>query len=75
MNFMALKSLKNVLFLRLIPIQDSDFTAVKRDAKFLARYVKGLPFVNTGYMKGVPFLSKLVYKRVRGWTLGWSLPI
>ena len=26
-------------------------------------------------MKGVPFLSKKVYKRVRGWTLGQSLPV
>ena len=25
--------------------------------------------------KGVPFLSKMVYKRVRVWTLGQSLPI
>ena len=24
--------------------------------------------------KGVPFLSKMVFKRVRGWTLGQSLP-
>ena len=24
--------------------------------------------VNSRYTKGVPFLSKMVYKRVRGWT-------
>ena len=37
--------------------KDSAFTAVKRDAKFLSRY-----------MKGVTFPSKMVYERVRGWT-------
>ena len=55
--------------------KDSNFTAVKRDAKFLTRYEKGVLFVNRGYMKGVPFPLKIAYKRVRGWTLGWSLPI
>ena len=59
--------------------KDSAFTAVKRDAtscKFnlvgkapwgrgccKRRYVKMVPFVNTRYTKGVPFLSKIVYKR------------
>ena len=37
-------------------------------------YVKGVPFVNGKYKKGVLFLSKMVYKRVRGWTAGRSLP-
>ena len=37
--------------------KDSAFTAVKRDAKVLSRY-----------MKGVTFPSKLVHERVRGWT-------
>ena len=46
--------------------KDSVFTAVKRDAKFQTRYVKG-----------VPFLSKMLYtyKRVSGWTSGRSLPV
>ena len=35
----------------------SAFTAVKRDAKFLSRY-----------MKGVKFPSKMVYEGIRGWT-------
>ena len=26
-------------------------------------------------MTGVPFLSKTAYKRIRGWTLRWNLPI
>ena len=44
---------------------ESAFTAAKRDAKFLTRFVKGVAFVNRRYTKGVPFLSKKVYKRVR----------
>ena len=34
------------------------FTAVKRDTKFLTRYVKGIPFVNRSYTKGVPSLFR-----------------
>ena len=33
----------------------------KRDAAFKIRYVKGVPFVTTGYTKGVPFLSKITF--------------
>ena len=29
---------------------------------------KGVPFFNRRYTTGVPFLSIMVYKRVRGWT-------
>ena len=47
-------------------LKDSAFRAVKRDAKSQTRYVKGVPFVNRGYTKGVPFSWKMVYKRVRG---------
>ena len=36
-------------------LKDSAFTAVKRDVKYLTRYVKGVPFVNRRYTKGVPF--------------------
>ena len=32
--------------------------------------MKGVPFSNKRYTKGVPFLKKMVYKRVRGWTSG-----
>ena len=37
-------------------LKDSAFTAVKRDAKFKTRYVKGVlvPFVNRRCTKGVP---------------------
>ena len=41
----------------------------------LSRFVKEVPFVNGKYTKGVPFLSKMVYKRVRGRTSGRSLPV
>ena len=41
----------------------------------LCRYVKAVPFVTGRYTKGAPFLSKMVYKRVIGWTLGWRLPV
>ena len=38
-----------------------------------SRYVKGVLFCNGRYTKGVPFLSKMVYERVRGWTSGLSI--
>ena len=37
---------------------------------FLSRYVKGVPFFKGRYTKGVRFVSKMVYKRVKGGTLG-----
>ena len=40
--------------------KDSTSTAVKRDAKFWTRYLKGVPLRRP--MKGVPFLSKMMYK-------------
>ena len=55
-------------------IKDSAFTAVKRDANFSTRCVKGVPFVNSIYTKGTPFSWKMVYKRVRGWTSGLEPP-
>ena len=36
-------------------LNGSAFTALKRDAKFLIEYAKGVPFVNRRYTKGVPF--------------------
>ena len=36
--------------------------------------MKGVPFVNRRYMKEAPCLSKMVYKRVRGWTLVGAFP-
>ena len=35
--------------------------------------VKGVPFFNKSYKRGT-FSAKMVYKRVRGWTSGHSLP-
>ena len=34
---------------------------IKRDAKFLTRYVKGVPLVNRMETKEVPCLSKVIY--------------
>ena len=47
-------------------LKDGAFTTDKRDArvKFLTGFVKGIPSFNRMYAKGVPFLSKMVYKRV-----------
>ena len=42
------------------------FTAVEKGAKFLARYVKRVPFVNRRYTKGEPVSIKIVYKSVKG---------
>ena len=39
---------------------------------FLSRCVKVVPFFNGRYTKGAPFLSKMLYKRVIGWTSGLS---
>ena len=36
-------------------------------------YVKGVPFLEC--RKGVPFLSKMVYIKVRGWTSGIDDPL
>ena len=43
-------------------LKDSAFTAVKRDAKFYTRYVKGVTFVNRRYTRGVPFCQTGVFK-------------
>ena len=61
MHFLAVKKLwKHSGFVICSYFQDSVFTAVKRDAKFWTRYVKGVPLRRP--MKGVPFLSKMMYK-------------
>ena len=45
---------------------DSAITTVNKDAKVWTRYVKRVPFINRRLTKGVPFLWKMVYKRIRG---------
>ena len=75
MHFMVVKkSRKRSGFFIYSYFKESVFTAVKRDAKFYARYVKGVPFVNRRCMKGPPFLSQLVYKRDKGLDLGAEPP-
>ena len=46
---------------------------LKRDAAFKIRYVKGVPFVIRGYTKGLPFLSKMVNTKGKGFVPGASL--
>ena len=58
-----IKSKKSLIFVIDSHSNDSAFTAVKRNAKFLTRYVKGVPFVNRRYTKGVPFSLKMVYPK------------
>ena len=67
------KSQKRSGFVMYSYFEDSALTAVESVAKFLIRYVKGVPFVNRRYIRGVPFRSKIVYKRVMGLTSG--LPV
>ena len=72
MHFMSVnKSRKRsgfVIYSYRLYFKDMALTAVKRDTKFKNRFVKGTPliyFVNRRYTKGVPFPSKMLYKRVR----------
>ena len=44
----------------------SAFTAVKRDSRFLTKYVKRVLFINGRYMKGISFPPNMVYTEVRG---------
>ena len=67
MHFMAVKkSRKRCGFVIYSYFEDSAFTAVKRDAKLQPRYVSSTNVANRTYRKGVSFLSKMVYKRVKG---------
>ena len=50
------------------------FTAVERDAVHVNKYVKGVPSFNKRYLKGISFMSEMVYKRLRDWTSGESPP-
>ena len=66
--FLAVKkSRKHSCFVFYSYLKDSAFTAVKQN-KVCKR---GTIFVNRRYKKG----QLLVYKRVRGWTSGKSLPV
>ena len=53
-------------------VKDTAFTAVKRGGAFKSTYVQVVSFVNGRYTKRVPFLSKMAYKRVKGWISGRS---
>ena len=59
--------------LRVFCYLDRRVTAVY--AAFVCRHAERIPFVNERNTKGIPFLSKLKYKRVRDWTSTRSLPV
>ena len=72
MHFMSVNMSRKrsgfVIYSYTLCFKDRVLTTVKRDAKFKTRYVKGIPliyFVNRRYTKGVPFPSKMLYKRLR----------
>ena len=50
-----IKSRKRSIFVIDSHLNESAFTSVKRDAKLLNRYVKGVTCVNRRYTKGVVF--------------------
>ena len=64
----AFRAVNNSRKLVIYPyLQDGAFAAVKKVCSVPNLTIaKGGPFVNRGYTKGVPVLSKSVYKRVRG---------
>ena len=71
MHFAAVKkSTKRCGFVIYSKFKESAFTAIKaiRRMQSSTWYLKGVPFVSKRYMIGVPFLPKMVNKRVRGQT-------
>lgn len=71
MHFAAVKkSTKRSGFVIYSKSKESAFTAIKaiRWMQSSTWYLKGVPFVSKRYMIGVPFLPKMVNKRVRGQT-------
>ena len=44
-------------------LKNGAFTAVKRNAAFYTKDVKGVPFVNKRYTRGIPSCSEMVCKR------------
>ena len=53
-----MKSRKRSIFVIGCHLNESAFTSVKRDAKLLNRYVKGVPCVNRRYTEGVLLFVK-----------------
>ena len=58
-----------------VPFKSQCILTVKRDAKFLTKYVKGVPFVNRRYTKGVPFLSGNGILKGKEWISRRSPPV
>ena len=65
-----IKSRKRSIFVVDSSFKDSAFTAVKRDAKFKTRYVKGVLFVNKRHTIGVTFSQKHGIQKGEGLDLG-----
>ena len=61
--YSCIKSGKRSIFVIDSCLNDNAFTAVKRNAKFETRYVKGVPFFNrSGIRKGYLFREKWYIK-------------
>ena len=74
--FWLITSLQNALVLWFIHILKTEkLQQLKGMESSKLGNEKGVPFFNRRYTTGVPFLSIMVYKRVRGWTSGGSLPV
>ena len=75
MKLMALLSRENVLFFVIDSyLKDDAFTAVKGMQSSKQGMWKGYHLSIEGVLKGYLFREKIVYKRVRSWTSGWSKP-
>ena len=55
-------------------LKDSAFTRVSKVKGWLGMW-DGYNLSIEGIRRGCTFLSKMLYKRVRVWTLGWRLPV
>ena len=66
---MAVKKSKKIpIFFIYVIVKDNVFTAVKERGTINILF-------RGRYTKEIPFLPKMVYKRERGSTSGWDLPV
>ena len=69
-----IKSWKRSIFVIDSYLKDDAFTAVKGMQSSKQGMWKGYHLSIEGVLKGYLFREKIVYKRVRSWTSGWSKP-
>ena len=74
MNFMAYKFKKTFHFSDWFLYKRQFIYSSQKGCKVLSKVRERSYHVIRRYTKGVPFSWKMVYKRVRGWTLGRNLP-